>query len=302
VSLSAAGIHDPQLRAAFRTCRRLNAQHGRTFYLATLLLPPWKRPYVHALYGFARLADEVVDDLSSTLSAEQKAERLTSWGQDVLTGRRTHPIAPALHHTLDRWGIAHEHVGAFLDSMRMDLTVGTYKTYDDLADYMHGSAAVIGLQMLPVLGTVVPVEVAAPYASDLGIAFQLTNFLRDVGEDLRRDRVYLPQEDLDAFGVTVEQLRAGVVDARFRRLMAFEIARARETYRTAQLGIRLLDPTSRPCIQTAFHLYADILREIEKADYAVLSRRVAVSPRRRLAVAGPAAVRSWRAGPRRPTS
>jgi phytoene synthase len=174
-------------------------------------------------------------------------------------------------------------VEAFLRSMRMDLTVSSYKTFDDLLDYVHGSAAVIGLQMLPVLEPVVPLAVAAPYAADLGIAFQLTNFLRDVGEDLRRDRVYLPLEDLDAFGVTVEQLQAGVVDARFRRLMAFEIARTREIYRTAALGIRLLHPTSRRCISLALQLYGGILDEIERADHQVLDRRVSVRPLRRAA-------------------
>ncbi|MCW2543106.1 MAG: phytoene synthase [Frankiales bacterium] len=302
MSLDAAGIHAPALRSSYDACRRLNAEHGRTYYLATLLLPSWKRPYVHALYGFARHVDEIVDDLSSALTPAQKAAELAAWTEGVLAGRLTHPIAAALRDTLHRWDIPLAHVEQFLRSMQMDLTVGTYKTYDDLTAYVHGSAAVIGLQMLPVLEAVVPLEIAAPYAADLGIAFQLTNFLRDIGEDLRRDRVYLPQEDLDVFGVTVEQLAAGVVDGRFRRLMAFEIARTRETYRTAALGVRLLHPTSRPCITTALRLYAGILDEIEKADYRVLDRRVSVSPARRLAVAAPAAVRTWRAGPRTTTS
>jgi phytoene synthase len=287
---------EPALVPAFEACRRLNARHGRTYYLATLLLPAWKRPYVHALYGFARHVDEIVDDLSSTLTEAEKAAELQAWGDGVLAGSSDQPIARALLHTLSRWEIPVSHVEAFLASMRMDLTVGTYKTYDDLLGYVHGSAAVIGLQMLPLLEPVVPLHVAAPYAADLGIAFQLTNFLRDVAEDLRLGRVYLPQEDLDAFGVTVEQLAAGVVDARFRRLMAFEVARTRETYRTAALGVRLLHPTSRPCIETALRLYSGILDEIERADFAVLDRRVAVSPWRRAAVAAPALVRARRAG------
>lgn len=272
---------DVTLEAAYRTCRRLHARHGRSYYLATLLLPAWKRPSVHALYGFARWCDEIVDDLGSTLTATEKAATLEAFGRTALDGSSQHDVAVALRDTLQRWQIPAGHVEAFLDSMRMDLTVSSYKTYDDLLGYAHGSAAVIGLQMLPVLEPVVPIEVAAPYAADLGLAFQLTNFLRDVGEDLRRDRVYLPQEDLDAFGVTVEQLRAGVVDAAFRKLMAFEIARTRELYRTAAQGVRLLHPSSRRCISVALRLYGGILDEIERADYRVLDRRVRVGAARR---------------------
>ena len=139
---------------------------------------------------------------------------------------------------------------------------------------------------------------AEPYATDLGIAFQLTNFLRDVGEDLRRGRVYLPQEDLAAHGVTHEHLAHGVVDGRVRRLMAFEIARTRELYRSAAAGVRLLHPTSRPCIETALALYGGILDEIEKADYRVLGQRVGVGRGRRAAVAVPGLARAWAA--RRP--
>jgi phytoene synthase len=271
------------LDAAYATCRRLHARHGRSYYLATRLLPAWKRPSVHALYGFARWCDEIVDDLASSRTPEQRADALDAFGRAALDGTSQHDVAVALRDTMARWDIPTAHVEAFLRSMRMDLTVSSYKTFDDLLDYVHGSAAVIGLQMLPVLEPVVPLAVAAPYAADLGVAFQLTNFLRDVGEDLQRDRVYLPQEDLDAFGVTVEQLQAGVVDARFRRLMAFEIARTREIYRTAALGIRLLHPTSRRCISLALHLYGGILDEIERAEHRVLDRRVSVGPLRRAA-------------------
>ena len=300
--LDAAGIRDPALRASYEACRRLNARHGRTYYLATLLLPARKRPYVHALYGFARYADEIVDDLASTLSDAEKADWLVGWGEqfvrDVAAGRSEHPISRAVVDTVQRWDVPMAYVEAFLASMRMDLTVTEYATWDDLMVYVHGSAAVIGLEMLPVLETVVRREVAEPYATDLGIAFQLTNFLRDVGEDLRRGRVYLPQEDLAAHGVTHEHLAHGVVDGRVRRLMAFEIARTRELYRSAAAGVRLLHPTSRPCIETALALYGGILDEIEKADYRVLGQRVGVGRGRRAAVAVPGLARAWAA--RRP--
>ena len=175
----------------------------------------------------------------------------------------------------------------------MDLTVREYATWDDLMTYVYGSAAVIGLQMLPILEP--SHDAAAVYARDLGTAFQLANFLRDVGEDLRRDRVYLPLESLALFGVDRQALASGVVDGRVRRLLAFEIARCRELFRSAAPGIRLLHPTSRPCIQTAFRLYAAILDEIEKADYQVLDRRVRVGTAPRLRVALPAYVRAARA-------
>lgn len=286
--LDAAGITDRALRGAYQTCRRLNAAHGRTYYLATLLLPPHKRPYVHALYGFARYADEIVDDLASTATAAQKAAAL---GPQLLDT----PVGAALRDTQRRWEIPDAHIEAFLDSMRMDLTVSEYPTYADLMTYVYGSASVIGLQMVPILEPLVPREVADPYAQDLGVAFQLSNFLRDVGEDLSRGRVYLPMEDLAAFGVTREHLAHGVVDGPVRRLLSFEVARTREIYRSARHGVRLLHPTSRPCIETALSLYGGILDEIERADYRVLGRRVTVGPAKRAAVAGPGLARAWAA-------
>jgi phytoene synthase len=297
--LDAAGITDPGLRASYDACRRLNASHGKTYYLATLLLPEWKRPYVHALYGFARYADEIVDDLASTLTDAEKADWLTTWGadflQDVHRGGSEHPISKAVVDTVRRWEIPLDYIDAFLASMRMDLTVPSYKTYDDLMTYVYGSAAVIGLEMVPVLEPLVPREVADPYAADLGVAFQLSNFIRDVGEDLQRGRVYLPMEDLEAFDVTREHLERGVVDARVRRLLAFEVARTREIYRTAAQGVRLLHPSSRPCIETALALYGGILDEVEKADYQVLGQRVSVGKATRAAVAVPGLVRAWAA-------
>ena len=294
--LDAAGITDPALRASYEACRRLNASHGRTYYLSTLLLPAWKRPYVHALYGFARYADEIVDDLASTLTDAEKADWLVGWGaqfvKDVAAGGSEHAISKAVVDTVRRWEIPMHYIEAFLTSMQMDLTITEYDTFDDLMVYVYGSAAVIGLEMIPVLEPVVPREIADPYAADLGVAFQLSNFLRDVGEDLQRGRVYLPMESLRAFGVTREHLLHGVVDGPVRRLLAFEVARNREIYRSAALGVRLLHPTSRPCIETALALYGGILDEIEKADYQVLTQRVSVSRRRRAAVAGPGLLRA----------
>ena len=293
--LDAAGITDPGLRAAYEECRLLNAAHGRTYYLSTLLLPAAKRPHVHALYGFARYADELVDDLDSPDPAE-----LVRWGDrflaDLAAGDSTHPVSRAAIHTARTWDIPTETFEAFLTSMRMDITVTGYPTYADLEHYMYGSAAVIGLQMVPILEPLPGREQeAADRAKALGEAFQLSNFIRDVAEDLRRGRVYLPQEDLDRFGVSRTDLAPGPTPPHVVELIRFEIARTRALYATARPGIELLHPTSRDCIRTALALYGGILDAVEKADHQVLDRRVAVPLPRRLAVAVPGLVRARRA-------
>jgi phytoene synthase len=284
-ALTAAGIDDPRLRADFEVCRRLHAKHGKTYYLASILLPPAKRPYVWALYGFARYADEFVDSLT-----DPDPQALISWGSAFLDrlgqGEPTDAVGRAMQHTMRRWSIPRGHVEAFLESMRMDITVTGYPTYADLEQYMYGSAAVIGLQMLPILEPVAPE--AGARARALGEAFQMSNFIRDVGEDLRRGRVYLPQEDLDAFGVTREGLERGAVTAPIRELLRFEITRTRALYAFAEPGIDMLHPTSRDCVRTAFVLYGEILDAVEAAHYQVLTQRVSVPNSRRLAVALPA--------------
>lgn len=293
--LDAAGIREPMLRSSYEACRRINASHGRTFYLATALLPAPKRPAVHALYGFARHADDIVDSLDPTLTIAQRERELASWASRFLAGAGDDPVLPAVHDTIARYAIPLEHFDDFLVSMRMDLTTAEYATWDCLNEYTHGSAAVIGLQMLRVLETTDGMQkVAAPYARDLGVAFQLTNFIRDVGEDLQRDRLYLPKDELAAFGVTRDDLASGIVDANIRRLLAFQIARARELFRAAAPGIRLLAPTSRDCVRTASTLYGEILDAVEAADYRVLDRRVSVGPRRRAEVVITGLVKAWR--------
>ncbi len=284
-ALDAAGIHEPGLRAAYEFCRQVAAEHGKTYYLATWLLPPAKRPHVWALYGFARWADEFVDSVS-----HPDPEGLLTWGKqavyDLARGTSDDPVIAAAAHTVHLLDIDLALFEAFLASMRMDITVTGYETYADLQGYTRGSAMVIGLMMLPVLGPLGP-EAAAP-AEALGEAFQLTNFIRDVGEDLARGRIYLPQEDLDAFGVTRTDLAAGVVTGPIRALLGFEIARTRMLYEAARPGVALVHPTSRPCLRTAIELYGGILDEVERGDYQVLSRRVSVPKRRRLGVAAPA--------------
>ncbi|HWA66345.1 MAG TPA: phytoene/squalene synthase family protein [Mycobacteriales bacterium] len=295
-ALDAAGITDPQLRASYRACRAVNATHGRTFYLATLLLPPAKRPPVHALYGFARRADEIVDAIDPALDVAERERQLTEWTNLLVRGTGSDPIMPAVHDTIVRNNIPLGPFDDFLASMRMDLTTSEYATWDDLLGYMNGSAAAIGSQLVPVLGTVRgAADDAEPYARTLGLAFQLTNFIRDVGEDLSRGRVYLPKKDLAAFGVTVDDLSGRKVDANTKALLAFEISRAHKLYESAAPGIELLDPRSRDCVRTAFRLYRGILDAVERSGYRVLDRRAAVGTPRRIAVATPAVIRARRA-------
>jgi phytoene synthase len=277
------------LTAAYERCRQLHARHGRTYYLATLLLPRWKRRHVHALYGFTRYADEIVDDLDSTLDGPGQAAALRAWGERFFAGLRgavcADPVLPAVLHTVRAFDLDVGDFEKFLDSMAMDLTVDGYATYTDLLGYMEGSAAVIGTMMTPILEPADPAA-AREHARQLGLAFQLTNFIRDVAEDSRRGRVYLPGKDLDRFRVRREDLAAGQASPAVRELVAFEVERARGHYRAAEPGIELLAPSSRPCIRVAFDLYGGILDEVERAGFQVLDRRVQVPRRRRLGVAG----------------
>jgi phytoene synthase len=289
--LDAAGITGAALRAGYARCRQINAEHGKTYFLATMLLPPAKRPFVHALYGLARHVDDIVDDLSAGAAAEERAARLDEWTADFLAdldwGETSDPVSRAVLDTVRRWQIPSSYFADFFESMRMDLTVASYETYADLEKYMWGSAAVIGLEMLPVLGRADETtrwDVLEAHAIDLGTAFQLTNFIRDIAEDLRRGRVYLPQESLDLFGVDRDRLARGRVDESIRNLLAWEIERTRRLYVKAAPGIALVHPSSRDCLQTAFTLYSEILTEIERADYDVFSRRIHVGLTRRASV------------------
>ena len=291
--LTAAGITDPDLRASYEECKRLNALHGKTYYLATLLLPKAKRPFVHALYGFARYADEIVDDLASELSVQEKAEVLSNWGNGVLAdlkkGTSQDHVGRALIDTVNRFDIPHEHFEAFLHSMTMDLTVQEYESYDDLLEYVYGSAAVIGLEMVPILGPLH--NDAFEAAKKLGIAFQLANFIRDVDEDLDRGRVYLPLKELGQFGVTREMLEERVLTPEIIEALKFQIARVRQLQAEAAPGISMLEASSRPCIQAASTLYCGIVDEVEKIGYDIFNHRAKTSKARRIRVAGAAFIK-----------
>ena len=276
------------LQESYAECKRLNALHGKTYYLATLLLPKKKRPPVHALYGFARFADEIVDDLASTLSDQEKADALRTWGESVLKdlrrGKSDDLIGRALVDTVNQYSIPLEYFEAFMKSMEMDLTVTRYKTYDDLMTYVYGSAVVIGLEMLPILGYSNPRAIEA--ATALGTAFQLANFIRDIDEDIDRGRIYMPLDDLAKFGVTEEMLLTRKLTPEIVEAIKFQIQRVRDLQAIAEAGIQYLDPISRPCIRAASELYCGIVDEIEANGYDVFTTRATTSKWRRLRVAG----------------
>jgi phytoene synthase len=270
------------LEQSYARCRALNKTFGRTYYAATFALPRVKRHHVHALYGFCRHADDIVDELGAA-PVEVREKALGDLGDrffaDLAAGDSDDVVLKAVVHTVRAFQIDAECFRRFLRSMTMDLTIATYDTFNDLLCYMDGSAAVIGEMMLPILE---PTSAdAVSHARDLGIAFQLTNLLRDVGEDLDRGRIYLPQEDLDAFGADPTLRR---VTPEWRALMNFEIGRTRSYYRSADEGMTTLPPTSARCIRAARRLYSEILEVIEAAGGDVFSERARVPTWRKTAV------------------
>jgi phytoene synthase len=283
---------DGDLARSYQRCRELHRSHGRTYYLATRLLPEWKRRHVHALYGFARYCDEIVDDLAD-IPVGERAQRLQTWATRFLHGLAGEPvddeILPAVLHTIAVFDLDRTDFEKFLRSMTMDLTVDRYRTYDDLLEYMEGSAAVIGTMMLPILDPADRAAATGP-ARELGLAFQLTNFIRDIREDLDRGRIYLPLDDLARCGVSEAELIAaaasGVSTERIKSLIRYEIRRAQHHYELARPGIGMLAPSSQGAIRTAYLLYGGILDEIARRGYDVLSGRARVPTGRRLLVAG----------------
>ena len=273
------------LADSYRRCRELNRRSGTTYYAATWLLPTVKRHHVHALYGFCRYADDIVDGLSGAPTVE-RARALSDFGErffaDLAAGSSGDPVLKAVVHTVRAFAIDPGCFRRFLRSMTMDLTVDSYRSFADLLDYTDGSAAVIGEMMLPILEPTSPDALGA--ARDLGIAFQLTNFWRDVAEDLDRGRVYLPAEDIERFGAG-PALAARRVTPEWVALLRFEIARTRDYYASGDRGLSLLPEVEARCIAGARLLYGRILDRIEGAGYDVFSTRARVPRWQKAAVA-----------------
>ncbi len=280
------------LAEAYELCRRVQKAHSRTYYFSTRLFPAEVRPRVQALYAFMRYADEIVDtphdlplDAQLVVLEEFEAETMAAIsGEEV-----PNPILRAYADTVRRCNIDPDSITAFMQSMKMDTRVFRYPTYSDLETYTYGSAAVVGLMMCRVVG--VADERADRNAEALGVAMQLSNFLRDVGEDWRRGRVYLPMEDLARFGYTEQNLASSLVNERFVALMRFEIDRARGLYEVADEGMGYIPRGRRFPVVVARELYAAILDRIEAQDYDIFSRRAQVSRPGKLVVAARCAAR-----------
>ena len=291
-------MREPELSAAYARCKAIHREYDPSFYAGCLMLPPMKRPYVDALYANVRMFDQIVDDPAVSdvaATAARLDERVAAYELALQAGDCPDPVLKAAAHTALTWDIPIEHFHAFSDTMRSDLTVTDYATYDDLLGYMYGAAALLGLQLIPVLGPLDPS--ASERSIAVGLALQLTNILRDIDEDLGRGRLYLPREDLDKFGVTRADFEAREMTDGIRALLKFETGRARAYYADARAAIDLLHPSSRECVGTALTLYAGILDSLEQADYQVFGVRHGFSKLKALRIAAPAYVRarrSWR--------
>lgn len=264
------------LEQSFRLCRDLTRHHSKTFYLASLFLSPPKRRAIWSVYAFCRTADDMVDRDGA---AADRLASLDAWQEHTIAafeGRPRHPLTVALADSVVAYGIPLEPALQLLEGARRDVKVLRYNTYDELSEYCYLVASTVGLLTSPVLGYS---EGALEYGAALGRAMQMTNILRDVGEDARMGRIYLPLEDIARFGYSEERLVDGVIDRQFVALMEFEIARVRAMYDAAAPGIDLLSSGSQYTVRLALTLYRGILDQIERNGFDVFARRASVAPR-----------------------
>ena len=278
----------PELESSYRLCRDMAKKHSKTFYFASIFLPPEKRRAIWAVYAFCRTADDIAD---TRQPAGERLATLDGWRDQLIAayaGKPRDTIMVAFADSAARFGIPIEPALDLLRGARRDVTVRRYDTYEELLEYCYLVASTVGLLTSPILGYE---EGALPYGVALGRAMQMTNILRDVGEDARMDRIYLPVEDLQRFGCTEEGILRGTIDAGFVALMKFQIERVRRMYAEAEPGIALLGAESRYTVRVALSLYRRILDRIEQNGYDVFSRRAFVPIRTKLGVALAAALR-----------
>jgi 15-cis-phytoene synthase len=261
----------------WRLCAAIARSHGRSFFLASYCLPPDRRRAIHAIYAYCRIADDITDHSADATSA---ALALDAWEWQL--SAPTHPVAVAFAAARAQHGVLVAPAQDLITGLRMDLGPCRFATWDELRRYCYHVAGTVGLMVAPILGC--EDEAALPHAVDLGIAMQLTNILRDVGEDARRGRLYLPLDELAAFGCNPEAILRGRSSGRFRELLAFQVARARDLYVQARRGIPALSPAGRLTTLAASELYAAILTAIEERDYDVFGARAYVPKGRKLAV------------------
>lgn len=279
------------LARSYSYCERLARREAGNFYPALRLLPRPQRRAMCALYAFLRIADDLGDNPGDVLS---KQRGLADWRrglEDALAGRYRHPVHEALRHTVVGHRIPVVYLHAVLDGVEMDLTPITYETFEDLRLYCYRVASAVGLACIHIWGF--SEERAYAYAESAGLAFQLTNILRDLGEDAARGRVYLPREDLERFGYAAERLGRAERDSNFRALMRFQVERARRFYDAAGPLRALLPPAGRAVFLVLSRIYRALLDTIEKQDYDVFSQRVSVSPWRKLLLAAQALPVRW---------
>jgi len=260
------------LRWAYAYCARITAMHSRSFYIASSLLPVDKREAVRALYTFCRTTDDIVDHPEGDVK-----ERLQGWRQRALTwdpdSRDLVPLAWG--DTCTRYAIPKEYAEQLIKGVARDLYQTRYQSFSELTEYCYGVASTVGLMSMHITGF--QSKEAIPYAIRLGVALQMTNVLRDVAEDWQRGRLYLPLDELDAFGLSEADIERGVVTDRWRDFMGFQIARTRQLYAEAWPGVAMLALEGRVAIAAAADFYSAILDDIEAHDYDVFSRRAFVS-------------------------
>jgi phytoene synthase len=261
------------LEESYRFCRRVARQRARNFYYAFVLLSRAQRDAICAIYAFTRHCDDLSDD--PALGGRVMLER---WRVDLdaaLDGSSgEHPVWPALQDAVRRYGIPRTYLHDMIDGVSSDLEPRRFETFDELYRYCYLVASVVGLTVVHIFGY--RSDEALPLAEKCGVAFQLTNILRDVKEDAGRGRVYLPQEDLGRFGVSESQLSGGERTGEFVELMRFEAGRARSYYRESAPLVDLIEPASRPALRALIGIYSRLLDRIEGSNYDVLSRRISL--------------------------
>jgi phytoene synthase len=280
-----------ELARSYAFCERLTRRHAGHFYPAFRLLPADQRRALCALYAFMRIADDLAD---APGPAASKVLPLEDWRwrlRDCLAGTSTHPLHPALLHTLTTYAVPVRYLEEVLDGVAMDLVSDGYETFADLYKYCYRVASAVGLACIHVWGF--SDDRAPKHAEAAGIALQLTNILRDLGEDAARGRVYLPREDLERFGYDPQGFLHGQRDGPFRALMRFEVERARRYYAAAEPLAGLLRPAGRPVFRLMLRTYRGLLDAIEGRDYDVFSSRVRVSRWRKLWLATQALPARW---------
>jgi phytoene synthase len=267
---------DSRLARGFAAARAITREHAKTFYFASRLLAPDRRPAAYAVYALCRLSDDTVDRSSTASVREELARAQASIHAAYDSPALSDDLLLSFQDTVHRYAIPREYFDELIEGMRMDLAVSRYETFDELYCYCYRVAGVVGLIMLKIFGSSSPA--AQEHAVELGVAMQLTNILRDVREDFCRDRIYLPQDELRRFGVSAENLRDGIVDEKFRALMAFQISRARDYYRRSAAGISMIaDRRSRLVVCAMKDMYGAILRAIEQNGHDVFSIRAHVT-------------------------